>query len=107
MGEANEQAVLVHLDGIGLPNSVYEEYSAGDVEEKLIEAIEQAGTGEFDGIESGPEGVTLFMYGPDAEALYRSIEPVLQSQRLSAGVRIVVRPGGPEVPGREFRLPNY
>ena len=33
-----------------------------EIEEPLIEAIDEAGVGEFDGNEIGPDGATLYMY---------------------------------------------
>jgi hypothetical protein len=102
----SEQAVLVYLEGTGLPDTVYEQYDVASLEDQLVEAIENAGVGEFDGNEFGPGEVTLFMYGPDAEALYRAVEPVLRAYPLCGGARVMVRPGGPEIAGREVRLPR-
>jgi hypothetical protein len=101
---ANEQAVLVYLDGKGLSDEVYKQYDVAGLEDQLVEAIEQAGVGEYDGDEFGPGEVTLFMYGPDAEALYRVVEPVLREYPLSQNARVLIRPGGPEVAGRVVRL---
>lgn len=61
------QAVLVHLDGTGLPDHIYHEYDLATIEDRLIEVLERERVGEFDGNEVRPEQTTLFMYGPDAE----------------------------------------
>jgi hypothetical protein len=44
----------------------------------LREAIAQAGAGEFDGNEFGGGEVTLYAYGPDADALFAVMAPVLR-----------------------------
>ncbi|MEU3791895.1 hypothetical protein AB0F07_19130 [Streptomyces fructofermentans] len=41
-------------------------------------AVEDAGVGEFDGDEFGGGEVVLYAYGPDADALFAVMEPVLR-----------------------------
>jgi len=106
MTEASEQAVLVYLDAIGLPESVYRECDLATLEDRLIEVIDRLCLGEFDGIERGMGEVTLYMYGPDAEALYAGIQPILLSYPLCAGAKVHIRPGGPDVLGRGVLLPK-
>jgi hypothetical protein len=106
MNEASQQSVLVILDGAGLPDEVYEKYDLEQLEEQLMAALKQADAGEYDGNEFGPTEVTLFMHGADAEALYRAVDPVLRAYPLCQGARIIIRPGGPETPGREVELPR-
>jgi hypothetical protein len=60
--------------------------------------------GEFDGIERGQDEFILFMYGPDADALFRAVEPVLRTYPLRQNARVVIRSGGPDAVGRELRL---
>ncbi|MFD8981680.1 hypothetical protein [Streptomyces sp. NPDC059564] len=43
----------------------------------LTEAIEQAEVGEFDGNEYGGGEVVLYAYGPDADALFAVMAPIL------------------------------
>jgi hypothetical protein len=65
----------------------------------LIEAIEDAGAGEFDGHESRPGASVLFMYGPDGDALLDVVRPVLARMPLPDGTHAVVQygpPGSPE-----------
>src|SRR5262245_45564362 len=101
-----EQAVLVYLDGRTLPAEVYQEYDVGGLEDQLRPLLQQTGVGDYDGNEFGPGEVTLFMYGPDAEALFRVIEPVLLAYPLCQNARVIIRPGGPRTRGREIRLPR-
>lgn len=104
MSSSNEQAVLVFLRGSGLPDHVYEEFDVATLEDSLIQAIDSAGVGEFDGNEFGPDEVVLYMYGPDAEALWEVIKPIIEAYPLCQGARIQIRPGGPDVSGREVSL---
>ena len=102
---AEQQAVLVYLDGLGLPDEVYEACDTSTIEDLLIPVLEATGMGEFDGTESGPAETCLFMYGPDAEALFVAVEPVLVGYPLCSGARVIIRRGGPGAPERELRLP--
>ncbi len=99
-----DQAVLVHLDGTGLPDEVYEQCDVATIEDLLTGVLAREGTGEFDGNEFGPGEVTLFMYGKDAERLFATVEPVLRSYPLCQGARVVVRRGGPGAEEREVVL---
>jgi len=100
----SEQAVLVYLDGSGLPDEVYEKCDLATIEDRLIEVIEQKKLGEFDGNEIGPNETTLFMYGPDAEKLFAGIESTLRNYPLCNGARVVVRHGGPGSSEKEIKL---
>ncbi|HZN22132.1 MAG TPA: hypothetical protein VFB57_06210 [Gaiellaceae bacterium] len=55
------------------------EWDVADVEDRLIEAIEKAGVGEFDGNVMGPGEVVLYAYGPDADALFDVMAPILRA----------------------------
>jgi hypothetical protein len=88
-----EQAVIVHFD-----------YGTTDLgplsalEDQLIAAISDAGVGEFDGNEvavDGSDGV-LYMYGPDADALFAVVKPVLERAPFMKGARARIRYGPPK-----------
>lgn len=85
-----EHAVLVYITALADPDAGLDE-----IEDPLIKAIETAGVGEFDGNVMGPEGAVLYMYGPDADALWTTVEPVVRSANLSAGSYAVKRYGEP------------
>jgi hypothetical protein len=102
--ESPQQAVLVHLDTVGLPDHIYQDYDLATIEDKLIEVIEREGLGEFDGNEVGPGETTLFIYGPDAERLFAGIEQTLRGCPLCQGARVEIRCGGPGAQQRELRL---
>lgn len=99
-----EQAVLVYLDGTGLPDSVYQECDTSTLEDRLMEVVERDGLGQVDGTETGPTETALFMYGPDAERLFAGVERTLRDYPLCQGARVVIRFGGPGAEQREFRL---
>jgi hypothetical protein len=66
------------------------------LEDRLIAALADAHHGECDGNEVGGGEATIFLYGPDADALLQAVLPVLCS---SADIRdgwILKRYGSPE-----------
>lgn len=75
-----------------------------ELSDKLEAAMTNAGTGEFDGNEIGGGETVLFMYGADAELLFRSIEPVLQEEKTAIGARAVLRWGEHGAPERTVIL---
>lgn len=99
-----DQAVLVHLDGAGLPDEVYAECDLATIEDQLCAALEREPVGELDGNEMTPTGATLFLYGPDAERLFAVVEPVLRAYPLCRNARVIVRRGGPGAEQRELGL---
>ena len=79
-----------------------------DLEDKLERAINAARAGQFDGNEvaaDGSEG-TLYMYGPDADRLFATVKPILESSSFMRGARVTLRygPPGDEVRAREVVL---
>ena len=88
--------LLIELDGIHLPESVYRDCDIATLENRLEEVLETGKRGELDGHETGPENTTLFLYGADPEALFRAVEPVLQNYPLCRGARVTIRQGDQE-----------
>jgi hypothetical protein len=84
-------AVLIELDGVHLPDSIYRECDVATLENRLEDALEMDDSGELDGHETGPESTTLFLYGPDAESLFRAVEPVLLNYPLCRGAHVTIR----------------
>jgi hypothetical protein len=82
-------------------------YSLGD---KLRLAIVEAKVGEYDGHAlpaDGSEG-RYFVYGPDAEAIFKVIAPVLKASPLMRGATITLHfgPHGWRTPKRIIKLPQ-
>ncbi|MFF3216761.1 hypothetical protein ACFYYB_39840 [Streptomyces sp. NPDC002886] len=73
-----EHAVIARYrladEGFGEPR---QREAVREAETLLTEAIEQAEVGEFDGNEYGGGEVVLYTYGPDADALFAVMAPIL------------------------------
>ena len=102
----SRECVMVHLDGTSLPDEVYQQCDVMTLSEQLGEALERQRLGEYDGDEQGPTETTLFMYGADAEQLFRGVEDVLRAYPLCSNARVVIRHGPLGAPERELRLPR-
>lgn len=94
--DASEQAVTVYFklsdDRWGAP----EDFVGLDaLEDRLVQAIEESGVGEFDGIERGLGFYDLYMYGPNADALFAIIEPLIRAFPARPGSYAVKRYGEP------------
>ncbi|UXY37824.1 hypothetical protein [Streptomyces albidocamelliae] len=74
-----EHAVIAHFrlaaDGFGDADQRERVYEA---EEVMAAAVEEAGVGEVDGNEFGGGEAVLYAYGPDADALFKVMEPTLR-----------------------------
>ncbi len=98
-----QHAVIAHFDyaADGL-DALY------DIEEKLEAAINAAGVGEFDGNEIAVDlsDGSLYMYGPEAEALFAVVRPILAGAKCLQNTRVTLRFGPPEddVPERVEKL---
>jgi hypothetical protein len=82
-------------------------YALGD---ELQNAIVEAKVGEYDGHAlpaDGSEG-RYFIYGPDAEAIYKVIAPVLQASPLMRGATVTLHYGPRRrgTPKRVIELPE-
>ena len=65
-----------------------------EAERSMTAAVEAADVGEVDGNEFGGGAVVIFAYGPDAEALYRVMEPGLRALPFRPAY-VVLRYGEP------------
>jgi len=50
-----------------------------------------------------PENTTLFFYGPDAERLFKALEPSLKNEPTCSGARVLIRQGNAH---REVVVPH-
>ena len=100
----NQQAVIVRLSP---PRRGVTEGSDDDLstlETALTQVIEKQAVGEYDGNEIGEAGAVLYMYGVNAEDLFRAVEGTLRSSSLCKSARVQVRPGPPGTAHREIIL---
>jgi hypothetical protein len=79
------------------------------LEDSLRIAISEAAAGEYDGHEVADDGSDgyFYMYGPDAEVLFRVISPVLAASSFMRGATVTLRFGPPKrrTPKRVIQLP--
>jgi hypothetical protein len=68
-----------------------------ELEDDLESAIEEAEVGEFDGNEIATDlsDGALFMFGPDAEALFAIVRPILERASFLRNVEVTLRFGMP------------
>lgn len=104
-GEPGAQELEVRFD-YGSTNFQFV-YAIGD---QIRVAVADAKVGEYDGHElpaDGSEG-RIFVYGPDAEAIFRAIRPVLEASPLMRGATVTLWFGSPgwRTPKRVVTLPT-
>jgi hypothetical protein len=93
-----KECVLVFLHADPLPDEFW------TLQDKLYEVMDNSNVGEFDGNEIGKGTATLFFYGPDANQLFRGVEPILKGYPMCRNARVVLRKGGPGSRQTEFQL---
>jgi hypothetical protein len=67
-----------------------------DLEDQIIAALKDKSVGELDGHEIAVDGSDgcLFLFGPDADALYAAIERPLRASLVTRGGHATLRYGG-------------
>lgn len=89
-----EHAVIAHIrltaDQLG---SKSERAAVAALADDLERVIGEKQAGEFDGEEFGDGQCVLYMYGPDADQLFKAVEPVLKSTPLARGGFAIKRYG--------------
>ena len=98
------QCLAIYLDGTSLPDEVYAELDFDAVVEEIGAA---AGDGSFRGVWQGPEETSLFYCGPDADAMFARVEPVLRRLPIGQNARVVIRHGKESLGPREVRMPRH
>jgi len=99
----SEQAIVVTFN-YGLEST--DELFA--LQHLLEEAIEKAGVGDLDGNEIAADlsDGFLYMYGPDADAVFAVIEPLLRSVSFMRGAKVELIYGelGEDVPRKIIEI---
>lgn len=93
----SEQAVIVHF--------IYGSKDLGrlfQLEDTLEKEVSQSGKGEYDGHEIAIDGSDgfFYIYGPDADALFLVVRPVLEAADFTRGATVKLR-YGPVSPSTE------
>ncbi len=101
-----EHAVLVYLKlSNGQMGTEKERADCHALEDRLERSINAKQAGEFDGDEFGEGFCTLYMYGPDADALFKAVEADLKSAPLLTGSYAIKRYGSAgDEKAREIRV---
>jgi hypothetical protein len=88
-----EHAVIVRFE-YGLPD-LQPLFTLGD---RLERALAAAGVGDYDGNEIAEDRSdgTLWMYGPDADAVFMIAAPILRAEAFLSDARVTLRYGPPE-----------
>jgi hypothetical protein len=76
------------------------------LEKELEKSIEQEGVGEYDGHEIAVDHSDgfLYMYGPNAEKLFKTVEPILEQTDFMNGAIAKLRFGPPKDGVKEIEL---
>lgn len=84
--ESPEQAVLVYLrlsdDNVGTDDERRQIHALSNALEAVLK---DSPVGDFDGEEFDDGRCTLYLYGPEADALFAAIEPTLRSHAITRG----------------------
>ncbi len=99
-----QQCMAIFLDGTTLPDEVYADL---DFEAVVAEIGAAAGDGSYRGLWQGSEETGVFFFGPDAEAMFARVEPVLRRLPIGQNARVVLRHGKTELDPREVRMPKH
>lgn len=91
-----DQAVIAHLKlsdaGFGTPA---ERQDLMAFEPRLEAAATAAAAGMFDGDEFGGGECVWYLYGPDADALWQAVEPIVREAAKQPGAYVIKRRGPP------------
>jgi hypothetical protein len=98
------QCLAIYLDGTSLPDEVY---ATLDLRAVVAAIGAAAGDNSYRGSSQGPENVGLFFFGPDAEAMFTRVEPILRRLPIGQNARVVIRHGKQGVTPREIRMPRH
>jgi len=97
----NNQSVIIYFDyGLEEMDEIYE---LGD---KLRHILEENKLGEYDGHEVAMDNSdgSLYLYGPNAESLFKAIKPTLEKVEFLNGAKAFLRFGSHEDEAPEIML---
>jgi len=101
-----QQGLAIYLDGVSLPQEVYATLDLAAVVEQIEDALGLGGK-SLRGSWGGPEETSLYFYGPDAEQMFRRVEPLLLKLPILQNARVVLKHGNPDLGPRTIRLPRH
>lgn len=101
-----KEGLAIYLDGIGLPDEAYETCSCDGLAFLISPALSSV-DGEIRGSWVGRSETSIYVYGANAETMFSTIKPLLDTYPLCQNARIVIRHGNPELHPRTVRLPFH
>jgi hypothetical protein len=97
------ECVAIYLDGVNLPDHIYGDCDPNDLIDQIHEALGAAG--ECRHSWDGPTETALYLYGANADEIWKLAEPVCRAFPLCQNARIVLRLGHSSGNPKEIRLP--
>lgn len=91
------------LDGVHLPDKVYEEYDVSGLDDILFDIDETGSLFELDGSDYGPETVTYYIYCDHPDEFWAQIRETVQKYPLCSGAGVQFLNENGEI-CKEFRL---
>lgn len=98
-----QQCLAIYLDGINLPDDVY---ATLDIDAVVAQIGEAAGPDSFRGFWQGGEETGIYFFGPDAEEMFKRVEPLLLELPIGQNARVVIRHGKESLQPRTVRIPR-
>ena len=98
-----QQCLAVYLDGVSLPDDVYETLDFDAVVEQIGKA---AGPDSYRGFWQGAGETGLYFFGSNADEMFARVEPVLRQLPIGQNARVVVRHGKESLGPRTVRMPR-
>jgi hypothetical protein len=97
------ECLALFLDGVNLPDEVYQSTDIDELVLKLCESSE--GGAEYRASWAGEYETSIHFFCDDADAMFRRMESVIRTYPLCRNCRIVIRRGNPKIHPIEIRIP--
>ncbi|MEQ1935247.1 MAG: hypothetical protein ABL962_15415 [Fimbriimonadaceae bacterium] len=100
----NRETISIYLDGVGLPDEVYENADFDQIVNEISETVNSRGAGEYRGFSQGETETALYVFAPSADSTYEALQGVIAKHPLFQNARVVLKYMAPEKPEKEFRI---
>ncbi len=98
------QSVAVYLDGVSLPDDVYETL---DFDETITVLTQAAGAESYHGFWQGAEETGLYFFGPNADEMFERLDEALRAIPIGQNARVVIRRDRDASHWRTVRMPRH
>jgi hypothetical protein len=92
----NRETISIYLDGVGLPDEVYEKADFDQIMSDISDAVKTQGAGEFRGFSQGETETGLYIFTPSADSTYATLRGVIARHPLFQN--------GSQKPEKELRV---